>query len=271
MLNIKLSNNEIISYRKIGNGSKVMIMIHGNICSGLHFKPIIPYLPRDYTVYIPDLRGFGQSSYIKKINEIGDLSKDLHEFIKKLKIESFALLGWSAGGCVCLDYASNYPENIDALILIESVGYKGCPVYDPAQVMTISNAINSKDTNFMEELWDKAIYVNKKPDEKDNKEYIEASLNQRNLIEIYRALSTFNISNENNGCSNGNNNIKNIKAPVLLTWGENDCIVSKEEIDETAKALNSKSEVIVLKNSGHSPFLDCPEYLMSKIESFLAN
>ena len=283
MLNIKLSNKETISYQKIGNGNKSMIMIHGNICSGLHFKPIIPYIPKGYTVYIPDLRGFGQSSYINKINEISDLSKDLHEFITQLNINSFILLGWSAGGCVCLDYASNYPDNVESLILVESVGYKGSPMFDennniypnrqsmkyePTQVMPALEAINTKDFNFMNGLWDNAIYVNKKPNKKDIGKYVESSLSQRNLLEIYWALSIFNISDENNGYSSGNNNIK---APVLLTWGEDDNIVSKQEIYETSKALNSKSEIIILKNSGHSPFLDCPEYLMNKIENFLSS
>lgn len=283
MLNMQLSNKEMISYKKVGNGDKVMVMIHGNICSGLHFNPIISYLPKDYTVYIPDLRGFGQSSYINRINEIDDLSKDVHEFVTQLNIESFILLGWSAGGCVCMDYASNYPEKVESLILVESVGYKGCPMldennnvypnresmkYEPTQVMPVLDAINNNDADFIEELWDNAVYVNKKPNKKDIDKYVQASLKQRNLLDIYWALSKFNISNENNRYAKGNGKIKNINVPVILTWGENDNIVSKKEIYETAKALNSKSKVIILKDCGHSPFLDCPEYLMNQIEKF---
>ena len=61
LLRLQLENRENIKYKKIVCGEKIMIMIHGNISSGLHFKSIIKCLHNDYTVYITYLRGFGET------------------------------------------------------------------------------------------------------------------------------------------------------------------------------------------------------------------
>lgn len=284
MPKLEMNNGDIIHYKKVGNGDKNLIMIHGNICSGEHFNPIIPYLSSNYTVYIPDLPGFGESSYNNQIDKIEGFVDVLFEFVSKLKLNVFSLLGWSAGGCICMEFAANYPEKVSSLILINSVGYKGCPILDenrkpyisreaiekePTQIVPVLKAINNYDKNFMSELWDKVIYTNKKPNFQENINYVNASLKQRSLVDVYWALANFNISNESNGYSNGNNKIKNIKSNVLMLWGEQDKIITKDETLETAKALNCKNEVIILKECGHSPFIDCPEVLIKHLKTNL--
>lgn len=60
-------------YKKTGIGAQNLILIHGNICAGLHFEPILPHLLQEFCVYIPDLRGFGESSYVSAVESIEDL------------------------------------------------------------------------------------------------------------------------------------------------------------------------------------------------------
>lgn len=284
MLKLEIINGEIIHYKKLGNGEKKLIMIHGNICSSEHFNSIIPYLPQNYTVYLLDLPGFGESTYNNSRTKIEEFSDVIFEFTSKLKLEVFSLLGWSAGGCICMEFAASYPKKVSNLILVNSVGYKGCPILDennkpylsreamenePTQIVPVLKAINNQDIDFMSELWDKVIYTNKKPSSQDNINYVKVSLKQKNLADVYWALANFNISNESNEYSTGNNKIKDIKSNVLLFWGEEDRIIAKEEVLETSKALNCKNQVIILKKCGHSPFIDCPELLIDYVKTSL--
>lgn len=197
---IKLSNGETISYTHVENGLPPLVMLHGNICSGLHFNEFIPYISQKYDLFIPDMRGFGESSYMNPITCIQDLSEDMADFTDKLHLDRFDLLGWSAGGAVCMRFAIDYPNKVNNLLFIDSVSYKGCPMYDAnglafidcfsmrkeqTQVLPAQTAIEKQDIEFMSQLWDKAIYTHKKPASGEMIAYAKASLKQRNLPETY--------------------------------------------------------------------------------------
>jgi pimeloyl-ACP methyl ester carboxylesterase len=287
---LDLENGETLAYREVGNGNHILLLVHGNMCSGIHFLPTINRLPPDFKAYLVDLRGFGDSTYHRRIDSIKELSDDLFAFVNKLGIKNFTIVGWSAGGSVCLQFGADYPDIVKKIVLIESVGYTGCPLFkkdeqgkiltgqvykdreemaeDP-EVAPCLQAIKNQDFHDMSILWDRAIYSNRKPLPEDNQLYINATLKQRNLVDIYWALALFNMSNKHNGYTEGNNRIKEIKAPVLSFWGEKDLIIPEDAARETVEALGNKAELVILKDSGHSPFIDCPDVLMPKIAGFI--
>ncbi len=76
------------------------------------------------------------------------------------------------------------------------------------------------------------------------------------------------MSNFTNGVTLGDNTIKDIVCPVLTLWGDRDITVLEYMIDETVEALKDVKKVI-LKNSGHSPFVDCPDELIKNIVNFI--
>lgn len=280
---IKLENNETLFYREHGYGSKAVIFVHGNMCSGAHFLPFIKNLPICFKCYLIDLRGFGESTYNNQIESIQDLSDDLYSFATQLNLNNLILVGWSAGGSVCMQFGGNYPELVRKIVLIDSVSHSGCPLFnregqvyrnksemseDPEISLSL-NAIKNKNFNVMSKLWADVIYTNQKPLHEDNQIYINETLKQRNLVDIYWALCLFNISDAHNGYIEGNNLISKIKAPTLLFWGENDMIIKENVPIETVNALGRLANLIILKNSGHSPLIDCPEILMQNIIEFV--
>lgn len=287
---LRLKNGETLAYRESGNGNNILILVHGNMCSGVHLLPIAERLPQNFKAYIVDLRGFGDSTYNNRIDSIKDLSDDLYAFVSILGLKNFTMLGWSAGGSVCLQFSADYPNIVKKIVLIESVGYAGSPLFkkdtqgkilmgqtyedrtemakDP-EVAPCLCAIKNKDFYSMNILWDKVIYSNRKPLLEDNKLYINATLKQRNLVDVYWALALFNMSNKHNGYSAGDNRINEIEVPVLSFWGQKDIIIPEAVARETVEALGNKAELIVIKDSGHSPLVDCPDLLMKKISNFI--
>lgn len=287
---LKLKNGEALAYREAGNGDNILLLVHGNMCSGVHFLPIAEKLPPDFKAYLVDLRGFGDSTYHNSIDSIKNLSDDLFAFVNHLGVKNFTMVGWSAGGSVCLQFGADYPDIVKKVVLIESVGYTGCPLFkkdnqgktlmgqvykdreemaeDP-EVAPCLQAIENKDFHAMSILWDRAIYSNRKPSPEDNKLYIDATLKQRSLVDIYWALALFNMSNKHNGYSEGTGLINEIKSPVLSFWGDRDIIIPETMARGTVEALGDKAELIILKDSGHSPLIDCPDVLMQKIGDFI--
>lgn len=280
--NITLSNGETIFFRSSGSDSQALLLIHGNLCSGRHLESFIPYLDPRYTFFVPDMRGFGNSSYQNPIRGISDFSEDLELFARALHLDTFSLLGWSAGGCICMDYGLKYPSRVNSLILAETVGYQGCPLMtpdglpfhsalhlqqEPSQVAPAHEMILNQDLASMKRLWDQVMYVHARPEPDEERQLLKASLKQRNLVEMYWALCQFNLSPESNGYCTGKGIPDTFSIPTMFTWGTEDTIVTLEEIRATADAFHS-DHLFLLENCGHNPFLDCPHKLSQQILQF---
>ena len=127
---VSLSNGETIAYQEVGRqNAEILVLIHGNMTSSQHFDLVIEKLQDQYHIYALDLRGFGQSTYNKAIDSIQDFAEDVKLFIDQLKLEKFSLMGWSMGGGVAMQFTANHPTFVEKLILVESVGMKGYPIF----------------------------------------------------------------------------------------------------------------------------------------------
>jgi len=287
---VVLPNSETYAYIDEGQGDKTILLVHGNMSSGVHYKPLIERFKKNYRVIAPDLRGFGDSSYNTPIQSLEDLSDDLYLFLKELNIKKVHIAGWSTGGAVILKLAAKHNDIIDKIVLIESASYRGYPVFkkdaagqpligqyynniaelamDPVQVLPMVNAFEKNDVPFIKYIWDLLIYNVNKPSKEDDDLYLSETMKQRNIVDIDWCLTTFNMSHTTNGVSEGDGSIDVVTQPVLSLWSEKDIVVLEYMIDETVLAL-SNAKKIILKNSGHSPLVDCPDELYRFISDFL--
>ena len=98
------------------------------------------------TIYALDLRGFGQSTYNQSIDSLQDFADDVKLFIDELKLEKFSLMGWSMGGGVAMQFTANHPTFVEKLILVESVGMKGYPIFKRYEwVPIVSSLVKTKE------------------------------------------------------------------------------------------------------------------------------
>jgi pimeloyl-ACP methyl ester carboxylesterase len=287
---VELANNEKIFYLDEGQGKETIVLIHGNMSSSIHFLPLIKRLKDTYRIIAPDLRGFGDSTYQNPINSLEDLGDDVSVLLKALNISKYFLLGWSTGGAIGLKLAAKKPDEVEKLILIESCSYRGYPIFkkgplgqpkigeyysskeemalDLVQVKPMVDVLEANNTEIMKAVWDQVIYTVNKPSKEDDDLYLSETMKQRNLLDIDWGLTTFNMSNFTNGVTLGDGTIKDVICPVLSFWGDKDITVLEYMVDETVEALNNVKK-ITLKDSGHSPFVDCPDEIAAKIIDFI--
>lgn len=287
---ITLVNNEQYYYLDEGQGKDVFVLLHGNMSSSIHFKPLIERLKKEYRVIVPDLRGFGDSTYKNGIEKLEDLADDVIDFLRILSIHKYHIAGWSTGGAIALSVASKKPEEVIDVVLIESCSYRGYPIFkkneqfqpiigeyyqtkeemalDPVQVAPMLPIFENKDMDTIKMIWDAAIYTVNKPSKEDDDLYLSETLKQRNLVDIDWGLTTFNMSNFTNGVTFGDGSIEKVTCPVLSLWSDKDITVLEYMIDETVEALSNAKKVI-LKDSGHSPLVDCPDKLYEEIQKFV--
>ena len=281
---------EKLAYLDIGSNKPVLVLIHGNMSSGIHFKPVIERLQEQFRIIAPDLRGFGDSTYNNEYNDLEELADDVLVLLDKLECHDYLLAGWSTGGAVALKIAAKRNKEVKKVILIESCSYKGYPIFkkdaagqpivgsyysskaevalDPIQVASMDNIFKTGATAYMKAVWDQLIYTVNKPVKEDDDLYLAETMKERCIVDVDYALTRFNMSDVHNGVTMGDGSIKDVVCPVLSFWSESDIVVLEYMVDETVAALKDCKK-IKLANSGHSPLVDCPDILVKHVLEFI--
>lgn len=282
-----LDNGESLAYIQQGEGKEKVLLIHGNYCSSLHWALIIEKLKKDFTIYALDLRGFGDSTYNHTFDSIEDLADDVGNFCQKLKLKNLTVIGWSLGGGVALSLAARFPKIVRQLILVDSMSYRGYPMFvtglhgrpvvgsvftskqsmasDPVQVKPILRAIDGHNYPGANIFWNMLIFTGKNsPSYLDSHTYMGETFKQRCAVDALWALATFNMSDTPNFYSHGNGSAKLVTCPIVSYWGEKDRIVPYTMAQENCAGF-PQLEFVVIKDSGHAPLLDNVDYMVAEI------
>ncbi|WP_147533162.1 alpha/beta fold hydrolase [Bacillus marasmi] len=288
---VELANGETIAYREREGGDKKLLLIHGNMTSSKHWDLILENIDASFKVFAVDLRGFGESSYQEKIFSLKDFSDDIKLWADEIGLTDFAMIGWSTGGGVAMQFAIDYPGYANKLILLESVSTRGYPYFavddsgmpdftkrlttyeqiknDRIRVIPTQTAYEQKNREFLRAVWNAVIYNHNQPEPWRYEEYIDDMLTQRNYAEVIHALNMFNISAVDNEAAKGTNQASNIQIPVHVLRGEHDLVVTANMTQEIIADLGEIASYIELKNCGHSPLVDDLGQLLEVITDFL--
>ncbi len=287
-------SNERVAYLDTLKGEKIILLIHGNQSSSIHYTPLIELLENDFRIIAPDMRGYGDTTYNQGyFRHVSEWNELIQEFCDTLSIKPEAVAGWSTGGAAAMDLAADRPDLVKKLILIDPLSFRGHPYFKRDENGPIYGATYSsqeemandmplkitgiwaetKDFRHMGALWDKLIYTSgRHPNAEDNEIYLEETCKQRCMPESYWALSTFNISDTPSLYAPGNGKIHKINQPVLLFWGKYDLAIpwfnQHENYDYFRTRDPSKFTYVELE-SGHSPINDQPEKMAAEIKKFL--
>ncbi len=287
MKKVILKSGEEIAYREVGTGSDILVCIHGNMCSGFEFVDLMDSLSdKNLRVISPDLRGFGESSYNNPVSSFKEYADDIMEMLDILGVAKLNILGHYIGGAIAMEIAISLKTRINKLFLVSSVGTQGYPMQkldqngqpipneylslreeieeDKYRVLPVQQIFDNKDFEFLGGVFESILFNTKMPDNEKVKSILEDAFTQKSITDIYCALSSFNISNKPNGVLSGNNKIEEITAETFVIQGSNDSLVPFDMAYSIKYSLKSKSKIIT-GNFGHSPFLDCPNWICETV------
>jgi len=110
-----------VSYRMAGEGPTVLL-IHGIAGSSTTWRAVMPALAEHYTVIAPDLLGHGQSAKPRGDYSLGAYASGIRDLLTVLEKERVTLVGHSLGGGVAMQFAYQFPEWAERLVLVASGG-----------------------------------------------------------------------------------------------------------------------------------------------------
>ncbi len=110
-----------VSYRIAGSGP-ALLLLHGIANSSDTWSNVAPLLSEHHTVIAPDLLGHGESAAPRGDYSLGAHASGARDVVTALGHERVTVVGHSLGGGIAMQYAYQFPERTDRLVLVSSGG-----------------------------------------------------------------------------------------------------------------------------------------------------
>jgi pimeloyl-ACP methyl ester carboxylesterase len=105
---------------RIGGAGPAVVLLHGYGETGDMWAPLAAALEKTNTVVVPDLRGMGLSSKPEGGYDKKTQGGDVAGVLDALKIDKTAIVAHDIGNMVAFAFASDYPERVTRLALIDA-------------------------------------------------------------------------------------------------------------------------------------------------------
>ncbi|MBV8714154.1 MAG: alpha/beta hydrolase [Chloroflexi bacterium] len=260
-----------LHYRAWGNpDGPVLVLLHGLRGSAEVWWSLAAALDTWHLIAL-DQRGRGASDWAPDADysHVACLL-DLEEFVDKLQLERFALLGHSAGGAVALGYTLKHPERVDALVL-EDIG----PLADG----------QSRWTNVRQELaqlpltfasWDATFAYQRERNPRLSEQRLKNSLRYffrelpgGSITWKYDLAGLLRFDPARNSGFDPWSEMGRVRCPMLLIRGGRSKVVSDEAV-ATMRRANPHLQCIEIPDAGHNVHLENAAAFNRELAEFLA-
>lgn len=115
----------VTNYHDVGEGYPV-VLLHGSgpgVTAWANWNKLFPLLKGDFRILAPDMAGFGFTERTEDpVYSMNNWVQQTIDFFDALNIEKANLVGNSFGGALALSMAIKYPERVNKLVLMGSMG-----------------------------------------------------------------------------------------------------------------------------------------------------
>lgn len=230
MNRIKIKDISINYQYNDNNFEKTLIFLHGWGQNIQMMEPLSKRFNNKFNTLILDLPGFGKSEEPKEIWSIYDYANCVNDIVEKLKINNPILLGHSFGGKIALVYASVH--DVDKLVVF------GSPFCKEIKELPLK----TKVYKFVKKTPILKVFTKPLANLIGSKDYKNSSGIMRSIMVKHVNLD---ITEE----------VKKIKAPTLIIWGDKDDAVNVSRAYELEKLIKD-SGVVVYENATHYAYLE---------------
>ncbi|OLT32708.1 alpha/beta hydrolase [Rhodococcus sp. BGS-1C] len=267
------------AFRMVGEGP-ALLLIHGIGDNSETWKEVIPHLARNYTVIAPDLLGHGSSDKPRADYSVAAYANGMRDLLSVLAIEHVTVVGHSLGGGVAMQFAYQFPQMVDRLVLVSSGGVTKDvhPLLRIASLPLASEVVKLlrlpgalpmirlagdvigrlnhtplRPGAILHDTPDLIRVLSGLPDPTAHEAYLRtlrAVVDWRGQVVtmLDRCYLTENL-------------------PVLLVWGDQDSVIPVAHAHLAHSAMPG-SRLSVFERSGHFPFRDDPIRFLGVLEDF---
>jgi pimeloyl-ACP methyl ester carboxylesterase len=259
----------------VAGSGPVLLLIHGMGGTFENWQAVIEPLARRHTVVAPDLPGHGRSAPGGGDYSIGALAAGLRDLLVALGHQRATLVGHSLGGGIAMQFAYQFPEATERLVLVSSGG-----LGHEVSLLLRAAALPGADlfiaaTATLGSTVGRALarglgIVGVRPTA-DVSEVARgyASLADRDRRAAFLATLHGVIDTGGQRVHAGDRHYLDEGMPTLIVWGDRDPIVPLHH-GQNAHAAIPGSRLEVFEGVGHLPQLEAPGRFISVLEQFIA-
>jgi non-heme chloroperoxidase len=238
---------------------EAIVFLHGYSDSWFSFSRVLPLLSPSYHAFAPTQRGHGDSDKPECCYTPEDFAADIDAFMEAVGIEKATLVGASTGALFAQRAALSYPRRVGRLILIGAQTPANEDVTGLVEeVRALEDPVPAEFVRGFQEstthqpvpqaFLDMVVSESLKLPARVWRDYLEQavlSIDHDYVLEL-----------------------REIEAPTLILWGEQDPLFPREEQERLAAAIPGAS-LKVYPETGHAVHWDRPEWVVRDLEEFM--
>ncbi len=263
-----------VAYTEAGSGP-VLLLVHGIAVSSENWQPVIEPLGRTYTVIAPDLPGHGASQPGGGDYSLGTLAAGLRDLLLTLGHNRATLVGHSLGGGIAMQFAYQFPEMVERLVLVSSggLGPEVSPILRAAAlpganrfIAATAGASRRAGTALQRRL--AAIGVKPSVDVAEiARGYAALADPERRAAFLATLRSVVGTRGQRVAASDRLYLADSL--PILIVWGSRDPIIPVAHGKSAHETLPG-SCLEIFDGVGHLPQLEVPDRFVTALERFLS-
>jgi pimeloyl-ACP methyl ester carboxylesterase len=262
-----------VAYRRAGEGP-VLLLLHGIAGSSETWVPAMRLLQREYTVIAPDFLGHGASAKPPGDYSLGNYAAGMRDLLDLLEIDRATVIGQSFGGGVAMQFAYQFPERCERLVLVDAGGL-GREVSWLLRLVTLPGAeyvlpalflpqVRDCGNSILSFLKDRGIHSVRAAEMWRSFGSLTDPANRGAFVRTMRAV----IDPGGQAVSAIDRLYLAQEMPTLIVWGDRDTIIPISHAHQAHEAMpNSRLEI--MEGVGHFPHVEEPYQFVEIVVDFL--
>jgi len=249
---IDIGEMEISLYHSKMSVRPTILMLHGFSADKDHWVRFARYFRKDFNIVIPDMAGHGDTGYDQNWDfTMPAQAARIAKLAEKMGISKMHLIGNSMGGFVVAHFALMHPELTLSIGLFDPAGVKSPESSDMEKMLAVGNnpfLIHNREefNRFYAMTMNKPPFVPKFVLEAMSDKYQQRREQLRNIFSHRREQDLLDES------------LKDIAAPTLLLWGEEDCLIHVSSVSVWEAGVED-IQTKTWPDIGHMPMLEIPK------------
>lgn len=262
------------AYVVAGSGP-ALLLLHGLGCDHTTWAPVIDSLARRYTVIAPDLLGHGESDKPRADYSVGGYANGMRDLLTVLGIDQVSVVGHSFGGGVAMQFAYQFPERTQRLILVASGGLGPevtpairaitTPGFQQAMGLLTLPGVRHLGTTGMRVLAATGIRATR--DLVELAEIYDSFKDPRTRAAIRHVVRAV-VDWRGQIVTMSDRAYLTDAMPMCVVWGRNDQVLPVRHAGNAA-ALAPSARVEIIPNAGHFPHKDHPQRFVKIVNDFI--
>mgnify|MGYP000078267359 CR=1 FL=1 len=251
----------LLNFKSIGQG-KPLIILHGLFGMLDNWQTIARALENEFTLYLVDQRNHGKSPHTDQ-HSYKLMANDLLEFMTQQGIPQSNILGHSMGGKTAMQFALDYPEMVNKLIVVDM----GVKQYEGGHD-TIFDALKSVDLNSITNRHEADVQLSKYINSIGVKQFLLKNLTREPDGSYHWKFNLKALSDNYQNILASIDGDFSFEGETLFIRGSLSDYIPDADWEAITK-LFPMAKLETISNAGHWVHADQPEALLSAIRQFL--